>query len=102
MLASHCCRGCTRCGTAIPLPSSAAPTTYLPVSPPRQVARGRITFVIVRFEPRPKVAPWLVAAMRLAPLLDFDGRTVVTLDIHDDAHLQNAQVHELGAACMHA
>ena len=33
--------------------------------------------------------------MRLAPLLDTRFRTVVTCDIHDDLHLQNAQVRSL-------
>ena len=36
-------------------------------------------------------AQWLLAAMRLAPLLDMRGRTVVAADIHDDLSLQNAQ-----------
>ena len=36
------------------------------------------------FAPRKNVAPWLLAAMRLAPLLDMPHRTVATMDVHDD------------------
>ena len=60
-----------------------------------EVALGRIRFVEFAFSPRPRIAPWLLAAMRLAPLLDEAGRTVVTVDIHDDLRLQNAQIHSL-------
>jgi len=49
-----------------------------------QAARGRICFREHAFVPRPRVAPWLLAAMRLASLLEHGdgvggGRTVVTL-----------------------
>jgi hypothetical protein len=65
-----------------------------------QVARGRIVFHEHAFVPRPKVAPWLLAAMRLATLLEHEdgiggGRTVVTMDVHDDAQLQDAQLRAL-------
>jgi len=60
-----------------------------------EVALGRIAFVEVAFDPRPRVAPWLLAAMRLAPLLEWDGRTVATMDVHDDSVLQHQQLREL-------
>ena len=60
-----------------------------------EVALGRIAFVEYAFVPRPRVAPWLLAGMRLAPLLEVRGRTVVTTDIHDDLALQNAQINSL-------
>ena len=60
-----------------------------------EVALGRITFVEFAFVPRKGIAPWLLAAMRLAPLLDLPFRTVVTTDIHDELPLQNAQIHSL-------
>lgn len=65
-----------------------------------QAARGRIAFREHAFVPRPKVAPWLLAAMRLATLLEHadgigGGRTVVTMDVHDDAQLQDAQLRAL-------
>ena len=41
-----------------------------------EAAAGRIAFVEVALKPRPKLAPWLVAAMRLAPLLAHSGRVV--------------------------
>lgn len=49
----------------------------------------------VSFVPRPRIAPWLLAAVRLSPLLSARGRTVVTTDIHDDPALQNAQLRSL-------
>ena len=65
----------------------------------REAARGRIEFAVYAFTPRPKVAPWLLAAMRIGPLLSTPGRTVATMDIHDDPELQNAQVRRsTGAA----
>ena len=60
-----------------------------------EAARGRIRFVEFTFSPRPRIAPWLLAAMRLSPLLSLRGRTVVTTDIHDDLVLQNAQIRSL-------
>jgi hypothetical protein len=60
-----------------------------------EVSFGRISFAEYAFVPRPRIAPWLLAAFRLAPLLDHRGRTVVTTDIHDDLVLQNAQIHAL-------
>ena len=67
-----------------------------------EAARGRITFREYSFVPRPKVAPWLLAAMRLASLLEHDdgmggGRTVVTMDVHDDPELQDGQLRALHA-----
>jgi len=67
-----------------------------------EAARGRIAFREYAFVPRPKVAPWLLAAMRLASLLEHadgrgGGRTVVTMDVHDDAKLQDAQLRALHA-----
>ena len=55
-------------------------------------ARGRIEFVEVAFTPRKGVAPWLLAASRLVPLLEQRGRTVVSMDVHDDLVLQNTQL----------
>ena len=46
-----------------------------------EAAHGRIVFEVVTFEPRPRVAPWLLAAMRLVPLLECSGRTVATMDV---------------------
>ena len=60
-----------------------------------EASRGRIRFVEFNFVPRPRIAPWLLAAMRLAPLLSVRSRTVVTADIHDDLALQNAQIRSL-------
>ena len=60
-----------------------------------EVSLGRIAFVEFAFAPRKGIAPWLLAAFRLAPLLDERGRTVVTCDVHDDLGLQNAQVRSL-------
>jgi len=60
-----------------------------------EVSYGRIAFTEYAFVPRPRIAPWLLAAMRLGPLLDTPGRTVVTMDVHDDLALQNAQLTSL-------
>lgn len=46
-----------------------------------EAAHGRIAFEVVCFEPRPRVAPWLLAAMRLVPLLECSGRIVATMDV---------------------
>ena len=82
------------CGFVLHLNSGAA--THLPLLRRlHEVALGRITFVEFAFVPRKGIAPWLLAAMRLAPLLDLPFRTVVTTDIHDELPLQNAQIHSL-------
>ena len=52
-------------------------------------AHGRIRINEYHFMPRKRVAPWLIAAMRLAPLLDSRWRVVVSVDIHDNRDLQN-------------
>ena len=57
-----------------------------------QQAHGRIEFHEYRFTPRKRIAPWLIAAMRLAPLLDKKWRLVVSADIHDQRELQNTQL----------
>lgn len=58
-------------------------------------AHGRIAFHEYRFTPRKRIAPWLIAAMRLAPLLDCRWRLVVSADIHDQRDLQNSQLVEM-------
>eukprot|EP01043_Picozoa_sp_COSAG02_P065215 COSAG02_NODE_9772_length_2115_cov_1.286706_1_plen_654_part_01 len=58
-------------------------------------AHGRITFHEYRFTPRKRIAPWLIAAMRLAPLLDYRWRLVVSADIHDHRDLQNSQLAQM-------
>jgi len=60
-----------------------------------EVACGRIRFEEWNFAPRKNVAPWLLAAMRLAPLLDVPHRTVATMDVHDDLVLQDGQLKAL-------
>jgi hypothetical protein len=58
-------------------------------------AHGRIEFHEYRFTPRKRIAPWLIAAMRLAPLLDCRWRLVVSADIHDQRDLQNSQLSQM-------
>ena len=58
-------------------------------------AYGRIAFHEYRFTPRKRIAPWLIAAMRLAPLLDCRWRLVVSADIHDHRDLQNSQLLQM-------